>query len=138
MRLLRRKACDPFDRCYLLLSWSENDLSKVSTKHVEQYCSNLSCCVFSYLLNHFMWYLLSMACPANCAGHGVCDFSSDRPKCNCFDKTDPTPGCFQSFNYMPPKSDDMNQNSAFSWVTRHKDRGLRLSLLLLLGTVWLL
>ena len=42
-----------------------------------------------------------MFCPANCAGRGVCNFNADvngitRPKCECFDTTDTSPGCTSS------------------------------------------
>lgn len=40
-------------------------------------------------------------CPFNCAGRGVCNFANVengnvRPKCECFDTTDTTPGCSES------------------------------------------
>ena len=39
-----------------------------------------------------------MFCPGNCAGRGICNFDAvvngiNRPQCECFDKTDETPGC---------------------------------------------
>lgn len=43
------------------------------------------------------------ACPANCAGHGVCDFSLKRPTCKCFDPRDTSTGCFRSFVSVPPQ-----------------------------------
>lgn len=43
-----------------------------------------------------------MACPANCAGHGVCNFSGAKPVCECFDESDSTAGCYKSFGYKPP------------------------------------
>jgi len=43
-----------------------------------------------------------MFCPANCAGRGVCNFDSvvngtARPRCECFDGEDDSPGCVDSF-----------------------------------------
>lgn len=40
-------------------------------------------------------------CPANCAGRGTCDFKHTvngtvRPRCNCFNETDTSPGCSES------------------------------------------
>ena len=58
-----------------------------------------------------------MVCPANCAGHGVCDFEGDIPECRCFDKNDPTVGCFDSFAGIPPKlgwKDNMNKETSSS------------------------
>ena len=40
-------------------------------------------------------------CPFNCAGRGVCNYAAldgdtSRPKCECFDETDTSPGCSDS------------------------------------------
>ena len=42
-----------------------------------------------------------MFCPANCAGRGVCNFENvldgiTRPKCECYDRSDTSPGCTTS------------------------------------------
>jgi len=43
----------------------------------------------------------SLFCPANCAGRGVCNFSSWRPTCQCFDQSDtPSMGCFENKSKM--------------------------------------
>lgn len=75
----------------------------------------------------------NMACPANCAGHGICDFS--QAKCNCFDNEDLSPGCFESFRNIPPEigwNDNMNQEKASSSFrfTTSKHLGLLFHLLL--------
>lgn len=36
------------------------------------------------------------ACPANCSGKGVCDYSAFPPKCNCFDTEDTSARCSKS------------------------------------------
>lgn len=45
-----------------------------------------------------------MFCPVNCAGRGVCEFDHAgnetepaRPKCRCFDESDTSPGCSDTF-----------------------------------------
>jgi hypothetical protein len=43
----------------------------------------------------------SLFCPFNCAGRGTCNFGNAvngtvRPVCECFDKTDTSPGCSES------------------------------------------
>jgi len=52
-----------------------------------------------------------MFCPANCAGRGVCDFNvvvndTVRPKCNCFNKSDTTPGCAKTLTLDGKYLDD--------------------------------
>mmetsp|Transcript_13846 Transcript_13846/g.17598 ORF Transcript_13846/g.17598 Transcript_13846/m.17598 type:complete len:837 (+) Transcript_13846:124-2634(+) len=44
-----------------------------------------------------------LICPANCAGHGICDYSMPNPECRCFDENDITPGCYKSFTTMGPQ-----------------------------------
>jgi len=66
-----------------------------------------------------------MICPANCAGHGVCDYSLTNPTCKCFDRTDRTPGCFESFSSTPPRFVD---NGALN-------RGVTLALAMILPLI---
>mmetsp|Transcript_40730 Transcript_40730/g.49577 ORF Transcript_40730/g.49577 Transcript_40730/m.49577 type:complete len:180 (+) Transcript_40730:99-638(+) len=44
-----------------------------------------------------------MVCPANCAGHGVCDYSKKNPECKCFNANDKSPGCTDIVELVPPK-----------------------------------
>jgi hypothetical protein len=41
------------------------------------------------------------SCPANCAGRGICDFSSSR--CICDDANDRSSGCFDAIRAIPPQ-----------------------------------
>eukprot|EP00591_Stephanopyxis_turris_P008665 CAMPEP_0195522186 /NCGR_PEP_ID=MMETSP0794_2-20130614/20090_1 /TAXON_ID=515487 /ORGANISM="Stephanopyxis turris, Strain CCMP 815" /LENGTH=769 /DNA_ID=CAMNT_0040651879 /DNA_START=228 /DNA_END=2533 /DNA_ORIENTATION=+ len=47
-------------------------------------------------------------CPANCAGNGICDYSQENPKCECFDGDDDSLGCFKSHDLVPPKKSVQN------------------------------
>jgi hypothetical protein len=53
------------------------------------------------------------ACPANCSGQGVCDYSSKVPKCKCNDPMDTTEGCFKSFVVVPPRTRQSSSKYAF-------------------------
>jgi len=76
----------------------------------------------------------NMVCPSNCAGNGKCDFASTPPVCNCFDKSDSSPGCTESFTNIPPDAgwnDNTNGGHGLSssiFVTKEKS-GLILHLL---------
>ncbi len=61
-----------------------------------------------------------MFCPANCAGRGVCNFEAivngtTRPKCECFDENDDSPGCSSTLKldgrYIDDSSDLVNKQS---------------------------
>ena len=49
-------------------------------------------CLTNYL-DHLSY---SMFCPSMCSGKGICDWSSLRPTCKCFDELDETKGCYDS------------------------------------------
>lgn len=54
-------------------------------------------------------------CPFNCAGHGICDLESKIPGCRCFDPTDKTPGCYESFksiNDSPTEAKSSEEDGA--------------------------
>jgi len=82
----------------------------------------------------------NMACPANCAGHGICDFSPSNPVCKCFDEADSTVGCFKSFSNIPPETgwnDSVRQASNSSRITAiSKQVGLLLHFVL--TVTWLI
>jgi len=42
-----------------------------------------------------------MFCPAMCSGKGKCNWSLDRPKCECFNPLDETDGCYDSLPLSP-------------------------------------
>ena len=72
---------------------------------------------YFYSSRYLCYRKFSIACPANCAGHGICDFNQAKPICNCFDGTDSTAGCYNSFIHIPP---EIGWNARFAPSSSHR------------------